>query len=60
MLTTYQYTELIVGIPLFIFFYLGFLYFINDGRKYFFSDIIISSIFFSIILMSRYNIPSIL
>jgi hypothetical protein len=54
MLTTYQYTELIVGITLFIFFYLGFLYFINDDRKYFFSDIVISSIFFSIILISRY------
>ncbi len=54
MLTTYQYTELLVGIPLFIFFYLGFIYFINDDRNYFYNDIVISSIFFSIILVSRY------
>ena len=54
MLTTYQYTELLVAIPLFIFLYLGFLYFINDGRNYFYNDVFISSIFFSIILVSRY------
>lgn len=54
MLTTYQYTELLIGTTIFVICYLGFLYFVDNDRNYFHNDIIISSIFFWIILIFRY------
>jgi len=54
MLTTYQYTEFLVGTTLFLMAYLGFIYYLNDNRKYFYNDLIISGIFFGLILLFRY------
>ena len=54
MLTTYQYTELIVGTTLFLMTYLGFIYYLDDKRNYFYNDLIISGIFFGIIFLFRY------
>ena len=54
MLTTYQTSELIVGTMIFIMTYIGYLYFIADGRKYYYNDIVITTIFFGIILLFRY------
>lgn len=54
MLTTYQYSELLIGTTLFIMAYLGFIYYLKDDRKYFYNDLIISGIFFGLILLFRY------
>lgn len=54
MLTTYQYSELLVGTTLFIMAYLGFVYFMENGPKYFYSDIIISTLFFGLIQLFRF------
>ena len=54
MLTTYQNSELLIGTTLFLMTYLGYIYYSNDERKYFYSDLIMSGIFFGIILLFRY------
>ncbi len=54
MLTTYQTSELIVGSMIFIMAYIGYLYFKLGDKPYYYNDLIITSLFFCIILLFRF------
>ncbi len=54
MLTTYQYSELLVGSTVFIMAYLGYKYFSLDNKKYFYYDIVITCLFFLILMYFRF------
>lgn len=54
MLTTYQMSELLIGTMIFVMAYLGYIYFVGGNRPYFYNDLIITSIFFGIILYFRF------
>jgi len=54
MLSTYQLSELLIGSMIFIMAYICFIYFSGGERPYFYNDIIISSVFFCLILLFRF------
>ena len=54
MLTTYQTSEIIIGSVIFLMTYVGYIYFINDQRPYYYNDIIISFVFVALILLFRF------
>ena len=54
MLTTYQTSEIIIGSAIFLMAYVGYIYFINDERPYYYNDIIISFVFVALILLFRF------
>lgn len=54
MLTVYQSTELVIGTWIFIFCYIGYLYYTDYNSKYFLNNIFVSTILFIILMSSRY------
>ena len=54
MLTVYQSTELVIGTWIFIFCYIGYLYYTDYNNKYFLNNIFVSTILFIILMSSRY------
>lgn len=47
-------SELLIGTMIFVMAYLGYIYFVGGNRPYFYNDLIITSIFFGIILYFRF------
>ena len=54
MITSYQYSEFIVGTTLFLFAYIIYKFILNKEQNYYTQDIILTSILFGCLLYFRY------
>jgi hypothetical protein len=54
MLTSYQYSELLIGTTIFIMAYTGYKYFSDKNNKYFYYDILITCLLFLLLMYFRY------
>lgn len=54
MLTSYQYSELLIGTTIFIIAYIGYKYFSDTNNKYFYYDILITCLLFLLLMYFRY------
>ena len=54
MITSYQYSEFIVGTTLFIFAYIIYKFILNKDQPYYTQDIILTSILFGCLVYFRY------
>lgn len=54
MLTSYQYSELLIGTTIFIMAYVGYKYFSDKNNNYFYYDVLITCLLFLVLMYFRF------